>query len=74
MNVTITSTDSNETMRIINSLNMACAIFEIQINLKKRLLHKCEHFIFDSNEDVIEWVFEHINEELQGINIEDLIE
>lgn len=74
MKVIIESENTKEAMRLINSFNMACAIFEIKVNLRKRLLNAVEHYSFDSNEDVVEWVIEKINAELEGINIDELIE
>jgi len=66
--------DPKESLRILKSLDMASAIFEIKINLRKKLTREAENMVFDSNSDVVEWVLDNINEELESIDINDLIE
>jgi hypothetical protein len=63
--------------RCVKALDMACILFEIQHNLKKKLTHKFEsqptsYMVLDG----VDETFEHINNlfEEYNINLEEIIE
>ena len=73
---TIVTTDAQEARRLVKSLDMALAIWEIQTNLHKR----CENLIEQHRErnnmyDVIDFVFEQIADVLAEyhVNADDLV-
>lgn len=74
MKVIIESENTKEAMRLINSFNMACAIFEIQRNLPKRIERIIDAKEIKDPYDVWDMYKQAINAELAGINIDELIE
>ena len=62
--------------RVMKYMDMACVLFEIQINMKKKMVHmldtndatEAEYYVLDN-------VWERINEEFEshGIHIDELI-
>ena len=63
-------------LRCVKATDMACALFEIANNLKKRAEHYCDNPNSEvSNYDLIEYVFSEIREELESnnINIDELL-
>jgi len=74
MKTTIETNDPVEAKRLLASTDMACAIFQIQRNLRKKLIYEVENIQFLSNEDIVEWVLDMVNEELEGINIDEILE
>ena len=73
MKTTITTEDSKEALRLIHSTNMACAIFNIKYNIPKRVKRMTEGKGLSSYE-TIEIYNKLIQEELEGIPIDDLLE
>jgi hypothetical protein len=70
---TITTTDAQEARRLVKSLDMALAIWEIQTNLRKRCENMVDHF--KNPYDVVDLVFEQITDVLadRHINADDLV-
>ena len=73
MKVTIETEDKMELMRIQKSLDMACFIFQLTMNARKKI--ECE---WDKNQlkDPIDIFFEHVNKLLDkyNINIDELLD
>lgn len=62
--------------RAMKSTDMACVLFEIQINMKKRMVHTLDAENATLAEyAILDKVWEYINEEFesQGIHIDELI-
>ena len=74
MKITIEIDDKVEAKRLLASTDMACAIFQIQRNLRKKILYQVDNESFEDNQDVVEWVLDKVNEELEGINIDEILE
>ena len=69
-------TDNKTLKRISKSLDMANAIFDIDINLRKRLKHKLENVHYSVTEDIIDVVFDEIHAVLEEnrVFIDDLVD
>lgn len=67
--------DFEQAIRCIKSLDMACALFEIKANLKKRIQYKLENNPKINANGCLQLVFEEIAYifEEHNINIEKLI-
>ena len=67
--------DIKNHLRCIKSLDMTSALFEIQINLKKKLTRALDaEEATDAEYTLLEKVFNHIDRELEdrGVNIDEL--
>ena len=80
MKTIIEYTDSEDDQlalkRAIKSTDMACVLFEIQINMKKKMVHMLDAYnATDAEYDLLDKVWECINEEFDAheIHIDDLI-
>jgi len=62
--------------RAVKSLDMACVLFDIKFNLKRRIEHYIEDNKPQNNHMLLEQMFEEINNEFDehNINIDELIE
>jgi len=62
--------------RISKSLDMANAIFEIDINLRKHLKHKLENVHYEDAEEIIDLVFDEIHAVLEEnrVFVDDLVD
>ena len=73
MKTTVTTKDPKEAQRLLSSLDMALAIWEIQFNLMKRL----ERFS-DNDKVTVEMLIERLRDELndilEGIDVYSMIE
>jgi len=68
--------DRQTHLRCVKATDMALSIFEIQFNLKKKLIRVLDaEEATDAEYATLEKVFSHINRELEdkGINIDELI-
>ena len=73
MKTTVTTKDPKEAQRLLSSLDMALAIWEIRFNLMKRL----ERFSDNDKvtvEDLLEKTRDELNEILDGIDVDSMIE
>jgi len=72
---TITTTDAQEARRLVKSLDMALAIWEIQTNLHKRCVILIEQLEQRHPYDVLDLVFEQITDVLadRHINADELV-
>lgn len=63
-------------LRAAKSLDMACVLFEIERNLKKKLEYKVESLGGIDNQMVIDILFEEINGLMKdnNINLEEIIQ
>ena len=62
--------------RVMKSMDMASAIFEIQVNMKKEIASRLDSYAAtDAEYELLDTVWECINEEFKshGIYIDDLI-
>jgi len=62
--------------RVMKSMDMACVLFDIQVNMKRRIIHTLDaDDATEAEYDVLEKVWERINEEFEshGIHIDELI-
>jgi hypothetical protein len=72
---TIVTTDAQEARRLVKSLDMALAIWEIQTNLRKRCENRIAHTQRENPYDILDIVLEQIADVLADhhINAEDLV-
>lgn len=63
-------------MRAVKSLDMACVLFEIRSNLRRRLEDYIENSKPQNNHMLLEQLFEEIDDEFDehNINLDELIE
>lgn len=63
-------------LRAAKSLDMACVLFEIERNLKKKLEYKVESLGDIDNQTVVDILFEEINDLMKdnNINLEEIIQ
>ena len=62
--------------RVMKSMDMASLLFEIQINMKNRIIHTLDSKdALDKEYELLDTVWERINEEFKsyGIHIDELI-
>tara|TARA_R110000803_G_scaffold178677_1_gene241069 strand:+ start:54 stop:299 length:246 start_codon:yes stop_codon:yes gene_type:complete len=62
--------------RVMKSIDMASLLFEIQINMKNRIIHTLDSKdALDKEYELLDTVWERINEEFKsyGIHIDELI-
>ena len=62
--------------RVMKSMDMASLLFEIQINMKKRIINTLDSYAAtDAEYELLDNVWERINEEFEshGIHIDELI-
>jgi hypothetical protein len=62
--------------RVMKSMDMASLLFEIQINMKNRIIHTLDSYAAtDAEYELLDTVWERINEEFKsyGIHIDELI-
>lgn len=66
--------ERQEHIRCMKALDMSCILFEIQLNLKKKILSSLTEK--DSSDDVVDKIFESIIDlyDEHNINIEELIQ
>jgi hypothetical protein len=66
--------ERQEHIRCVKALDMSCILFEIQLNLKKKILSSLTEK--DSSDDVVDKIFESIIDlyDEHNINIEELIQ
>jgi hypothetical protein len=72
MKTTISTKDPKEAQRILSSLDMALAIWEIQFNLMKRLEHFADRDV--TVEQLLEKTRDELNDILNGIDVDSIIE
>lgn len=63
--------------RVMKSMDMASLLFEIQKNMKKRIIHTLDSYAAtDTEYELLDNVWERINEEFEshGIHIDELID
>tara|TARA_R110002074_G_scaffold67007_1_gene158000 strand:- start:947 stop:1192 length:246 start_codon:yes stop_codon:yes gene_type:complete len=62
--------------RVMKSMDMACVLFEIQINMKKKMFHMLDACkATDAEYELLDNVWERIDEEFEshGIRVDELI-
>jgi len=74
MKTIIETDDRVEAKRLLASTDMACAIFQIQRNLRKKLLYQVDNINLEDKKNLVDWVLDKVNEELEGINIDEILE
>ena len=63
--------------RVMKSMDMASAIFEIQVNMKKEIASRLDSYAAtDAEYELLDTIWERINEEFEssGIYIDELID
>ena len=63
--------------RVMKATDMACVLFEIQINMKKKMVHMLDAYnATDAEYDLLDKVWECINDEFEShkIHVDELID